>query len=409
MAKPAGVKPLSTNPKEKADRAHRRESVIETEEEESQVPYLHDIEYPQFMQHVREHPKEVWDQVTILVKAYQAERADSLKLWNQCEDYRKDLDQDVIEYNLVKAQLDQYAEDLTKKDERIEELERQSVQPPASDHRSVQSEVDAKRIADTLKAMQTAGPKEPFDGTGDKVETFCTRVRRLFKTFSHASDDIQLLYLQGKVTNNVTIYLEDRFKEDSPNQWTNGEEVLLYLESVFGIANKKVEARKEFKKLYQKDKAKVIGYSDEMMREELLDRVNNDIKTALAARDIPDDVHLLAKDCMTISERLSTIYKPRTAAANSSASNAKKQTNSPDNRQSSSTPPPAAGNRRPLTGRYATEEYNSDREGNLCYRCHRPGHKVSDCPEQAWNKGKAIAAVELSSDQDGEGKDQPPT
>ena len=121
-----------------------------------------------------------------------------------------------------------------------------------------------------------------------------------------------------------------------------------------------------------------------MMKKKLLNKVNNDIKTALIVKNIFENVHLLIKNCMTIFERFNIIFKPRAAVdANVSAFNVNKQTNSFDNKkQSSIISVFVADNKRSFIERYAIEKYNFDKKNNFCYRCHRSKHKISNCSKQ---------------------------
>lgn len=274
----------------------------------------------------------------------------------------------------------------------------------------------AQEIGTLMKSLKAA-----FSTVYHKIDDiyyWCNQVRGAIELFPLSSDRVQLTYVLSLVGSDCSKQVELRSRKDSPNKWKTAEEVLEKLEIVYGTSNRKVKARQEFRKLYQNNRpfsefwqefqelSAELEYSQQALIDEFLDRVNDDMKIQLANKGDFTDLSALGKECGKIDERLSIIRKSnRPSKSSSFTTKATPETadkvRAVTPRSNSETP------RRRSRDRTADspEEYQKDLNAGNCFRCHKPGHRSAHCPEQAWNKGKVLAAIEA---EDQEEKDQPP-
>ena len=199
------------------------------------------------------------------------------------------------------------------------------------------------------------------------------------------TEDHKKSYVYSRLGGEAFDILEPRMNEEAYDAFLTVEEILTEIHEVYGDKNEKSTARKEFKKLLQREKpfskfygefrklAAVLKYDEQTLIDELQEKVSFQLQTALAGLRF-ETLSDAAQKCALIDQDLQK--------------NPSKLRNAQNKTNDAGTIPrktelARARSETPKIGTRLSEEDKKDfMAKGKCFNCHKAGHVSRDCPDR---------------------------
>ena len=246
---------------------------------------------------------------------------------------------------------------------------------------------------------------------GDPVEYWLAQMRGKMAADEDLYDTPArcMVYVMNRVGGDAFGHLEPRARANAPRLWEDSDEMLAYLERVFGDPNRRANAETQFRALRQGSKnfntfwaefqrlSIELDRNDVTLISDLTSKLSYEMQCQLSTGDEePTDLLKYAERCQRVAQRLKDAARRKAAsekynekraatAPSSSTPAAKKATTSTTTTQTTSS---SAEPSRRLT----IDERDRLMKEARCFTCKQVGHRTTKCSND-WKPMSSLASV----------------
>ena len=229
-----------------------------------------------------------------------------------------------------------------------------------------------------------------------------------------ADDDLydtparRMVYVMSRVGEEAFGHLEPRARVNAPRPWKDSDEMLAYLERVFGDPNRRANAETQFRALRQGNKdfntfwaefqrlSIELNWNNEMLISDLTSKLSYAMQLQLSTGDEePTGLLKYAERCQRVAQRLKDAGRAKVAAekyAEKQAAATAKTAPAPKKGSTSTTTMQTTSSSAEPSQRLSISEQDRLMKEARCFMCKQVGHRTTKCS----NDWKPMSSLSVS-------------
>lgn len=233
--------------------------------------------------------------------------------------------------------------------------------------------------------------------------------------------EAQLAYVHSRLKGAPAEQVRARYAPDSPNPYTDFEQVLGTLEAIYGDPNRQRNAQRKYQTLYQRTRPFAEFYADFQLYASMAGITHQDSMLADLSYKINGDLQDKMMSCQTrsLTEYAQECHRYDFLLQNLKATRSRESQIIPRKNVKPAAPTPVAtaatttpaakstpavkveGGTTPKNNRpaYSDPVRQALSSAGACFKCHMPGHLARDCPD----KIKVVEEVLSETEEPGKG------